>query len=735
LGVAEFGYRVAIFIILLVSFAEARLAFGQQVKEGWGTIEGKIIDAETKEPLPGANVQINKTLLGAAADERGRFVIRRVPPGAYLLNASFIGYRIEQVRVRVQHDSTAQVQIALHTSAVIFDQVIVTGSRQQEDLHAAANSVSVVGAPEIRRRNRFRIDESLQTVASVSLVGENVNVRGGSGYSLLGLGGSRVLLLIDDVPVLTSDLGRANWDILPVNEVERIEVLKGAASVLYGSGGITGVVNVITKKPSTSPSLGFRQSVGLYGDPSVPEWQWTDRTLYYTRTDVSLSNTFNRFGVRLAASYHKSTGDRENGDFERLYLVGKALHRFPDASSLSLFLTYSRDARGFFLQWRDQNHALNTDFHDRIKVDGAAAAVIYNKLFSPQLSTKIRLSYNSQLIGLPFNLTNDFEPALGLGGELQFNWLPHTNHGLVFGVDYKREDVEAKYYGSHHSNAISPYIQDKWQVSSIWEINAGLRYDTYILVGDSAETQLSPKLGASYNFLPGSILHFSAGRGFRAPSIAERFAESRPDDNVQLHSNPHLKPERSTLFDVGIRQRIGDHLSADVTAFWNEFYDLIEIASVSELQLEFQFRNCPRARVRGIETEIQARGWHNRLGVEAALSWMESESLTSDQACGLEAGQSLPYRPRFTGFVSPWISFGPATVQADYRYVSRYENVSFFPRDERVSQKALDLRLLYRWRQLTMQFQVKNAANYNYTPVERALGDIRNFSFAVSGEF
>jgi iron complex outermembrane receptor protein len=715
--------------LILLSVASSLL--GQPM----GRIEGTVTDAETGEPLAGANVQVSKTLLGAAADERGRFIIRRVPPGMYMLNVTFIGYRTEHLRIRVQRDSTSSIQIALRPSAVAFEQVIVTGSRQQEDLHAAANSVSVVGAPEIRRRNRFRIDEALQSVASVSLVGENVNVRGGSGYSLLGLGGSRVLLLIDDVPVLTSDLGRANWDILPVTEVERVEVLKGAASVLYGSGGVTGVVNVITKQPTSSPSFSFRQSAGLYDDPSVPEWRWTDRRLYYTRTDASFSNTFHRLGLRLAVSRHQSTSDRENGDFERWYISGKAVHRFPDASNLSLALAYNRDERGFFLQWQDQNHALNTDFHDRINVDGFAAALIYNKLFSPKFSTKLRMSYNSQLIGLPFNLTQDFEPALGLGAEWQVNWLPHEDHGLVFGVDYKREDVESKYYGSHQGNAISPYLQDKWQVSSIWEINAGLRYDTYILVGDSAETQLSPKLGASYNFLPGAILHFSAGRGFRAPSIAERFAVSQPGDNVQLHSNPDLKPERSNLFDFGIRQRLGDHLSADVTAFWNEFYDLIEIVQISDLQLELQFRNCPRARVQGLETEIKARGWANRLSLEAALSWMDSRSLADDRLCDLKKNQPLPYRPRFSAFISPSLTIGPATLEADYRYASRYEHVSFYPRDERVPQKALDLRLLYRWQQLTLQLSVKNAVNYNYAPVERALGEIRNFSLSLYGEF
>jgi iron complex outermembrane receptor protein len=696
-----------------------------------GKISGVVADAESGEPLGGANVWVSKTLLGASSDENGRFVIRGVPPGTCLLKISFIGYRTEQLLVRVQRDSTSQIRIALRPSAVQSETIIVTGSRQQEDLQRAANSVSVIASTEILRRNRFRLDESLQSIAGVTLIGENVNVRGGSGYALLGLGASRVLMLIDDVPVLTSDLGRANWDILPATEVERVEVLKGAASVLYGSGGISGVINILTKRPTATPSFSFRQSAGVYDDPSVPEWKWTNRTLYYYRTDASYSQSFNRLGLRLAVSRHESKSDRQNGDFRRWYFTGKMAYTLPDNSSLALFATYSRDARGFFFKLQDLNSPLVTDTQDRIDVNGTAASLVYNKLFSPKFSTKVRLSFNSQLIGLPLVDARDFKPALGLSGESQWNWLLHSDHSVVFGVDYKRDEAESKYYGTHRGNAISPYAQDIWKISNLWQIHAGLRYDTYILVGDSVETQLSPKLGASYNFLPNSILHFSAGRGFRSPSIAERFSQFRSRGGFELISSPNLQPERSTLLDVGLRQRLGENISAEVTAFWNQYDNLIELDTKKIPVL--RFINYQRARMRGIETEFKSRWWGNRLGLEAALSWMEALSLSDDPASGLKKNQFLPYRPKFTAFVSPSFSLGPMTLEADYRYVSLYDKTLEFPQE--VPQITWDVRLHYRLRPLALQLGAKNAANYNYAPFERILGEIRSYYFSINGEF
>ena len=732
--------RVLTLLVIAVSLsfsssspALQQLSSGDRSKEGVGKIMGVVTDVETGEPLVGANVQVTKTLLGASTDINGRFVVRRVPSGVHHLKISFIGYRNEQVRLQVKKDSTSTVQVALQPSAISFDQVIVTGSRQQEDLQRAANSVSVISRGEIRRRSRNRIDESLQSIAGVTLIGENVNVRGGSGYNILGLGASRVLMLIDDVPVLTSDLGRANWDILPVTEVERVEVLKGAASVLYGSGGISGVVNVITRPPSSQPSMSFRQSVGLYDRPAYDLWRWTDRSLHFFRTDLSFSNTFHRLGVRLAVSRHTSNGDRENGDFERWYFTGKGVYNLPDGANLSFFATYSQDARGLF-QVIDQDHPLQTILRDRIDVDGFAASLIYNKLFSPKFSTKVRASYNSQLIGLPEDLVKDFKPALGLSGEVQANWLPHEDHNLVLGADYKREEAESKYYGTRQANAISPYIQDIWKVSSIWQLSAGVRYDHYVLVGDSAETQLSPKVGASYNFLPGSILHFSVGRGFRVPSIAERFTQTPASANFRFAGNPHLKPERSTLFDVGIRQRLGENFSVEITAFSNKYDNLIEIIP-SRGVFGGQLENYPPVRIRGLETELRGRWWKNRLGLEAALSWMEARSLRDDERTGLKKDGPLPYRPKFTAFVSPSLTIGPATLEMDYRYAGRYQAVSLFPLEERVPQEVVDIRLLYRWKQFTVQLNVKNAINYNYTVVERVLSEIRNFTVSIYGDF
>ncbi|RPH93803.1 MAG: TonB-dependent receptor, partial [Calditrichaeota bacterium] len=311
-------------------------------------LTGTVIDAETGQPLPGANVFIVGTFLGSGSDQNGAYSINRLDAGSYVLKAAYMGYSSSSVQINLAVGESATVNFNLKSTSLPGEQIVVTGSRQPENLASAAGSINVLGKEEMARRANFRIDEALSSLPGVALVGENINIRGGSGYNRLG--GSRALVLLDDVPMLTSDLGEANWSLVPITEVEHIEVSKGAASSLYGSGALSGVVNIKTKQASFSPSLSFRQTSGFYDKPSVPGWQWTDSLRHFDKTDLSYSQSFGNTGLRLAVTRHVSTGDRQNGQFQRWYVTAKVNTQLPGNSTLTLFSTYSRENRGLFLQ-------------------------------------------------------------------------------------------------------------------------------------------------------------------------------------------------------------------------------------------------------------------------------------------------------------------------------------------------------------------------------------------------
>ena len=690
-----------------------------------GRIVGQVLDAATGQPLPGANLQITGSVLGAMTDNRGHFTIFAVPEGKHTLRATYIGYEPAVLDFILAAGENREVVLRLKPTVIPMHQVVVTGSRQPETLASAAASISVMDRMAMRRRNLLGAAEALQLVSGVTMIGEYINIRGGSGYNRLG--GSRMLVLLDEVPILTSDLGEANWNILPVTEIERMEVLKGAASSLYGSGALSGVVNMITRQPSRELSLSVRQASGLYDRPSVPAWKWTDRTLHFHRTDLSASKSFGPLGLRLALSRHASTGDRENGHFERWYLTGKGVWQLPNDATLSLFSTWSHEERDIFLQWLEQNRALNvpaTDRGDSYSLNGYVGYLVYSQVFSPRFSGKARLSFNQQLVGIPFNITSAFTPAIGVSGEGQVSWQPSPAHSLSMGLDYKFDTVESEYYGKRNANGISPYIQEIWKVSNLLHLNAGLRWDTYQLVGDSLEYQVSPKIGFSWQPAYGTILHGSFGRGFRAATVVERFITAGSKDFKAI-PNPNLEPERSILFDIGVRQTIDERVYLEATYFFNRYANLIEPTLLAS-QLAAQFVNYPVAYIQGVETELRTRFWRDRINLQAAATWMDPRDKQS--------GGPLLYRPRFIASLSPFVQFGRFSAGADYRYVGRIEKVAVYPLDERVPARIWDVRLGWRQQGWDFQFSVRNALNYNYTVSERVLGEIRSFMFAISGE-
>ena len=693
-----------------------------QAKEDGG-VSGIITDAATGEPLPGANVFIADTFIGSSTDAEGRFVISGLQPGEYILKAGYIGYKVVERAVRISVGQVLSINLELNQTVLVGEQIVITSSRQPENLASAAGSINLIGKNELARRNSFRLDEALLSVPGVTMVGENINIRGGSGYNRLG--GSRTLILLDGVPILTSDLSDANWNILPVTEVEHIEVSKGASSSLYGSGALSGVVNIITKQASEEHSFSFKQTSGIYDRPSVPEWQWTENLLYYNKTDISYSKSIGQIGVRLAMTRHASTGDRQNGRFERWHFTGKVSAQLPGNSNLTFFSTYSEEDRGLFLQWLEQDRALNVPSYDRDKIvglNGYVGYAVFNKLFSPTTAFKARVSYNQQLVGVPFDLSGVFAPAIGLGSEMQLNYKPHQDHSLSMGLDYKYDTVESTYYGDQSANGVSPYILEIWKLTNLVHLNAGLRWDNYILVGDSVETQISPKVGFSWQPRFGTVLHGSIGRAFRAASVVERFLAAGSSD-FEWRPNPGLKPERSTLLDVGLRQNIGDHAYAEAALFYNTFDGLIEPTLFTDLSA--QFINYPRSRIQGVETEFRWRFWQDRIQLNASATWMDHMEIDS--------GQPLVYRPNFIAFVSPGFWNGPFGVEMDFRFMDRLQKVAIYPLDERVPTKLFDLRFNYMWKKLNFQLLVRNVLNYNHTVSERVLGEIRNVAVAITG--
>ncbi len=719
-------------------------------------IQGRVMSGIDGSPLHGANVELVGTPLGAGADAEGRFVVHGIPPGNYLLRASFIGFAPEARHITLHPGDTLRVEFTLFPQPIAFDEVVITASREPEKVQNAVVSVNTLPADAALRRNTLRLDAVLETIPGVNLIGENVNLRNSTGYTR-GLG-SRVLVLLDGVPVLLSDLGNVNWDLVPVADIERVEVVKGPASALYGSFALGGVINIITRNPEARTRVLLRTIHGVYDRPYYPQWRWTRRTLHFHRTDFSISKRIGDWGFRFTLGRHESTGDRQNRHFQRWNATGKLIWTPNPKTEVVLFAAYSRDRRGEFIESRfDHPYLVPPDYADfRLRLDAWAAYLHIRRRLNNWLDLRIRTSYIRQLTGNQYRVAGDFKPAQGPGLNVQLQARLDSTIRYAIGVEYRYDFAEQRHFGRHFSFTVSPYLQQVWNFSETLRMTLGLRYDHYYLLPSARvqtqfshldslinplymgkeEQHLNPQWGISYQPTPAAVFHAAVGRGIRIPALGERFLQFKIP--ITFRSNPEIRTERSLSYELGWRQRWGRWLQWELTGFLSYYTDLIEPIYVAQVTGFYAtLANIPRARIAGVEASINLHLLRDRLTLDASATWTDpvilKEGKVANTPVVFRRGQLLSYRPRLIAFVSPTISWRRFTLGADFSYASKLtrDQVQVYKDDPRVPKKQLDLRLAYRFGEWTLQAVVRNALQYHYTQLERNMNEVRNFSLGL----
>ena len=209
-------------------------------------VKGKIVDDNTGDPMAFVNIGIKDTSIGTFTNEDGIFRLE-LPVGHYTLVISSVGY--ERLERSIDLDGKKQLNMDLYmkSSTQELNTVVVSASKYAQRLQESISSIEVMKPAMIESKNMQTIDKALDMIPGVTIMNEEPQIRAGSGFAS-GLG-SRVMVMVDEIPLLRGDAGRPVWTIMPVHDIEQIEVVKGAASVVYGSSALSGAINVRTAWP------------------------------------------------------------------------------------------------------------------------------------------------------------------------------------------------------------------------------------------------------------------------------------------------------------------------------------------------------------------------------------------------------------------------------------------------------------------------------------------------------
>lgn len=653
-----------------------------------GVLTGSITDKSSKETLVGVTVYTSQKS-GTVSDEMGTYNLN-LPPGMQTVTFSFIGYQPVTIEVSLSGNETRTLDIRMESVSTEIDFVVVSAGRFEQELGEVTVSMEILKPNIIENKNTTSMEDVLQQTPGVSIVDNEPQIRSGSGYSFGA--GSRVMVLIDDLPVLSGDAGRPSWGFLPVENISQVEVIKGASSVLYGSAALSGVINIRTAYPGDKPQTKINLFHGIYSDPQTLESKyWTGNPMLsgmnflHSRKIKNLDLVvggnilsdqgslgpvinYNEAGTDstvASSAWAPLNANRYDSDM-RARINANLRYNSQSVKGLSFGLNtiFLKGESLSTLLWNDISTGLYQAF------DGSATRTIQTLYtLDPFVQYVTPSGSRHSLRGRWQSLDNDNDNDQGnfsdvYYGEYQFQQnfdsLGVQGLTLTFGIVGIHTDGRSELYagdnteGSNTANNYASYLQADKKFGRL-NVSAGMRYEYFSINGEE-ESKPVFRTGLNYQLAEATYLRASYGQGYRFPSIAEKFITTAVG-LINIYPNQDLRSETSFNAEAGIKQgfKIGGFKGFfDVAYFLQEYENFIEFTfgqwtetvSIDNLfGLGFRSLNTGKARVSGVDISLLGTGKIGEVEIQTLCGYTYTKpvSLTPDLVYGTAQNENFTY--------------------------------------------------------------------------------------------
>ncbi len=607
--------------IILFSIS-INMLFGQER----GVVSGIVLDAASGNPMLAVNISADRRT-GTSSDAHGKFVLD-LTIGAHTIEFFYVGYEMVREDVKVTAEGQTYLEVRLKVKRRMLDEVVVSAGKYEQKISDVTVSLEVIKPHQLSNQNITSLDMILERTSGISILDGQPSIRGGSGFSY-GVG-SRVLMLVDDLPMISADAGDIKWDYMPVENLNQIEVIKGASSVLYGSSALNGAINLRTRFPGNEPQTEITIFGGVYMDPRRKEMVWWDRNPLMRGVSASHLRKIGNLDLTVGGNYFKDEGYR-TGDFQHRIRGNLGLrYRFKKIERLSAGISISGMYvdQADFLLWQDadsgvyiQNpstviqltgHRYNLDPYIEYFTKSGDKHTLKTRLYSVGNAT-LDVSKNS------------FSKLWY--GEYRYLKKFGTRTNWTSGMSFTRNTILANFFNDHKSSNSAVYTQLDAQVINRLKVSTGVRWELNSLNGEFFYSLPVLRAGLNYQAGKATFLRTSFGQGYRFPSIAEKFAASE-FAGLHIFANPDLEPERGWSAELGVKQgfTVGSWMGfVDLALFWTEYENMIEYTfgayppdSVEIPGIEdvgFKALNIGNARINGVEFTFNGMGTIGRAGL------------------------------------------------------------------------------------------------------------------------
>ena len=496
-------------------------------------------------------------------------------------------------------------------------QITITGDRLEEPVTEKTDAITVITREEIEANQWNYVLEAVRMAPGVSVV-QSGSAGKVTSLFLRGAGSAQVLVLMDGVPINNPYFGGLNFEDLTTDNVERIEVLRGPQSPLYGSDSIGGVIHIITRKGSGKTRLQTSFEGGSFDT---------------FRERVSIMGEQGPFDYSVSFARQDSQGQFDNDEFAENIFSARGGYRWSESTHLAFsanlfdsntgipFHTVFDPVRFVLaiepspLQEQESNLGI---FSGSVKHAGGR----YLNLTTQLSFTRRTFSFEDP--GSFFAASTNDSGVFQLTAQNDMAW--NDNNTLTAGYEYEHQNIDAQdtLNGAYPLSSVDDhavFLQNKYE-DARWIATAGFRYDHYNTFGDT----FNPRVSFAWKFRQNAKARASYGEGFRAPSAG--------DLGLPFYGNPDLKPEKSRSWEVGFDSAWQDAFSLSASWFHNDYEDLITFDPNTLIA-----GNVAEARAQGFEIY---GGWsRNGWNVAVAYTYLDTEDLTT--------GLPLYRRPEHSG--------------------------------------------------------------------------------------
>jgi outer membrane receptor for ferrienterochelin and colicins len=581
-------------------------------------INGHVVDAQTNEHLPYVTISLKGTTIGITTDATGHYFLKDMPVGEFTLAASYLGYRTSAQKIVIEANRTLEINFILEEESMSLDETVVSATRNETNRREAGIIVNIVSAKVFEAVASSNMAETMNFQPGLR-VENNCGNCGTTQLRINGLEGQYSQILLDSRPIFSSLATVYGLEQLPVSMIERVEVIRGGGSALFGSNAIGGVVNIITKEP-------LRNSVTLSNITNVLNDGATD-------INSSLNGSFvsddHKTGVYLFGMIkNRDHYDRNNDGFSDIPQINsetagfRAYYRTSDFSRLTAEYHHIHETRRGGNNFDNPPHEADIAEYLNHQIDGGG---LHFNIFSPGYKRRFGVYTSVQNIRRDsyfgaerhannYGNTHDNTFVAGTQYTCNFERLFFMPAELTAGIEYSYNSLRDVYANLNRSIAQTTHIaggffQNEWKTERTG-ILLGARFDKHSMMNKPV---FSPRATFRYSLNPSVNLRASYSSGYRAPQAynEDLHIEAVGGTLGLIHLSPDMRPEYSHSLSVSadLYRSFGKmQTNLLIESFYTSLNDVFALEKTGEDaqgNIVYTRRNASGATVGGINIEAK----------------------------------------------------------------------------------------------------------------------------------